>query len=99
MLGDFRIDQFVADRLEPPEGAALVSSDQSGVARYVSSKDCSEAAGLAHIASPATRRRPDSNNSRSSGLRKGISLGTTTGVMARSFATMAYASSSRPIWA
>src|ERR1700724_2778886 len=52
-----------------------------------------------HAGSPIARRRPDRRSSRSSGVRKGTSLGTTGGVIARSRATIARASSSRPIWA
>jgi len=50
----------------------------------------------AHFASPAARRRPERNSSRCSGLRRGTSLGTTIGVIARNLATVARASSSRP---
>jgi hypothetical protein len=52
-----------------------------------------------HVSSPAAKRRPDSNSSRSSGLRKGRTMGMTWGVMARSRARTARASSSRPVWA
>ena len=57
---------------------------------------CGEPSGLVHSVSPAARRRPDSNSSRCSGLRKNRSLGMTWGVMPRSRATICWASSSRP---
>ena len=77
VLGDFRIEELAAQRLEAFEGAALVGADQPRIARHIGREDRREAAGLAHVASPAARRRPDRNSSRSSGLRKGRSLGTT----------------------
>ncbi len=66
---------------------------------HIGGKDRGKATGLGHSVSPIARRRPDRNSSRSSGLRYCRSLGTTRGVMARSFATISPASSSRPIWA
>jgi hypothetical protein len=59
-------------------------------------EDRGEPAGLAHVAAPAARRRPDKKRSRSFGLRQGTSPGITKGVMARSRATIARASSNRP---
>ena len=55
--------------------------------------------GLAHVASPAARRRPDKYSSRCSRLRNIEPLATTIGVMARNRVTTSRASSSRPIWA
>ena len=54
---------------------------------------------LAHPASPAASRRPDSKSSRCSGLRKWVKPGTTRGVISRNRAMIARASSRRPIWA
>ena len=61
--------------------------------------DRGEAAGLAHIPSPAAERRPDRKSSRCSGFRKGMTLDTTTGVISRNRVTISRASSSRCIWA
>ena len=58
-----------------------------------------KAAGLAHAASPAAKRRPDRKSSRCSAFRRSMMLGITRGVMARSRSTTSRASSSRPICA
>ena len=56
--------------------------------------------GCSQSASPAASRRPDRYSSRCSAFRRNPASGwITTGVMARSRATTARASSSRPIWA
>src|SRR6266849_6227789 len=99
MFGDFRIDQLGPDRLELSESAALVHPHQPRIPRHIGGEDRGEATGLAHSTSPAARRRPDRKSSRSAGLRKSKLLGMTWGVMARSRAMIARASSSRPIWA
>jgi hypothetical protein len=79
--------------------ADISGAHQPRVACHIGCQDRGETAGLAHVASPAAKHRPDRKSSRSSGLRKGRSLGTTRGVVARSRETIARASSSRPIWA
>jgi hypothetical protein len=89
-----RLGQRVFVIGEEPALANLVK-----LAANVLHRDDARMHGRGVVASPAARRRPDRNSSRCSGLRKRRSLGTTTGVMARSCATMARASSSRPIWA
>jgi len=48
--------------------------------------------------SPIASRRPDSHNSRCSAFRYGLTLGSTTDVIARSCLTISRASSSRPMW-
>src|SRR6266446_1839437 len=93
VLGDLRIEELAAQRVEAFEGAFFVRSHQPRIPRHIGGEDRGETAGLAHVSSPAARRRPDRNSSRSSGLRKGRLSGTTRGVMARSFATIARASS------
>ena len=50
-------------------------------------QDRGETAGLAHSASPAANRRPESRSSRWSRRRSSMTPGTTTGLMARSRAT------------
>jgi hypothetical protein len=59
VLGDFRIDELAAQRLEAFQGAFLVRFHQPRVARHIGSEDRGETAGLAHVSSPAARRRPD----------------------------------------
>src|SRR6516162_4850168 len=97
MSGDLRIEQLSLYRLEPLEGTALVHPDQARVTCHIGSEDGGEAAGRAHGASLAARRRPDRNSSRCSGMRQCMAFGTTTDVMARSRSTASCASSSRPI--
>ena len=58
-----------------------------------------EADDSGHVASPAASRRPDRKSFWCSGFRKGVMLGTTTEVRARSRSTISRASSSRPRWA
>jgi len=60
---------------------------------------CGKAAVSVHFISPIASRRPDTNRSRSSGLRHGRSAGTTTDVSARRRSTVCRASSTCPIWA
>jgi hypothetical protein len=57
--GDLRIDQLMAQCFEAFEGAALVGADQPRLARHIGGEDRGEAAGLAHAACPAARRKPD----------------------------------------
>ena len=75
---------------------SILSPSMGGIRR---SPHCAEAATMDHAVSPAANRKPDSKSSRCSGLRYGITLGTTTGVIARSRLTISRASSSRPICA
>ena len=90
---------------EVVEGAIVRRSDrlhwtsEARIARHIGREDRRETAGLAHVASPAAKRRPDRNSSRSAGLRNCAALGTICGVIARSRVTIARASSRRPIWA
>src|SRR5260370_30195460 len=88
VFGDFGIDYLNTDRPQPVEGAFLVSPDQPRIPSHICGEDRGEAAGLPHVISPAAKRRPDINSSRSSGLRKGGALRTTTGVKGRSRSTM-----------
>jgi hypothetical protein len=97
MRVDLRLDELAAMRLEASVRAFLVHPHQPRIPCHIGGKDRGEASGLAHSASLAARRRPDRASSRSSELRQGRSLGTTCAVMARSRATIARASSSRPI--
>jgi len=53
------------------ERAFLVRSHQPRIPRDIGGEDRGKPAGLAHVSSPAAKRRPDSNSSRSSGRRKG----------------------------
>src|ERR1700731_3829291 len=64
---DRPLDPYHFEGLESP---ALVRPDQPRIPRHVGGEDGGEAAGLAHVTSPAARRRPERNSSRSSGLRK-----------------------------
>jgi hypothetical protein len=59
VLGDLRIDELMAQRFEAFEGAFLVRPHQPRVAGHLGGQNRGEAAGLAHVASPAARRRPD----------------------------------------
>ena len=78
VLGDLRIEKLAAQRFEAFERAFLVRPHQPRIPRHIGGEDRGETAGLAHVASPAAKRRPDRNSSRCSGLRNGRSLGTTT---------------------
>ena len=69
MLGDFRIEELAAQRFEAFEGAALIGADQPQITRHIGREDRRKPTGLAHVCSPAARRRPDRNSLRSSGLR------------------------------
>jgi|SRR6516165_5983892 len=70
MRSDLRPKHLFADRLESLESAFLVYPHQPRIARDIGSEDRSKAAGLAHVASPAARRRPDKKSSRCSVLRR-----------------------------
>ena len=70
MLGDFRIEELAAQRFEAFERALLIRPHQPRIPGYIGSEDRGEATRLAHSTSPAARRRPDSNSSRCSGLRR-----------------------------
>jgi len=60
MFGDFRIDEFAAQRFEAFERAFLVRPHQPRIPRDIGGEDRGETAGLAHVvASPAARRKPD----------------------------------------
>ncbi len=82
-----------------PLKSHCVRSHQPRIPRHIGGEDRCETAGLAQIASPAARRRPDRKSSRCSAFRRKVASGITTEVMARSRATISRASSSRPIWA
>ena len=49
VLGDLRIDQLAAERLEAFEGAFLVRPHQPRIPRHIGGKDRGEAARLAHV--------------------------------------------------
>jgi hypothetical protein len=55
--GDLRIKKPAAQRSEAFEGAALIGADQPRIARHIGSEDRGETAGLAHVSSPAAKRR------------------------------------------
>jgi len=74
---DLGIGQLASYSLKRSKCALLVLTHQPRVTGDIGGEDRRETAGLAHVASPATSRRPDMNNSRSSELRHGRSLGTT----------------------
>ena len=69
VLGHLRIEKLAAQRFEAFERAFLVRPHQPRIPRHIGGEDRGEAAGLAHVVSPAARRRPDRNSSRSAGLR------------------------------
>jgi hypothetical protein len=48
----------MAQRLEAPERAFLVRPSTANT-RHIGGEDRGEAAGLAHVVSPAAKRRPD----------------------------------------
>jgi hypothetical protein len=99
VLLDLGIGHLAPKSFQRGEGAFLVRSHQPRIARDIGGEDRGEPAGLAHVASPAARRRPERKSSRCSWLRKWSVLGMIVGVMERSRATISLASSSRPIWA
>ena len=99
VLGDLRIDELSAQRFEAFERAFLIRAHQSRIARDIGGQNRGEAAGLAHVVSPAASRRPDRNSSRCSGRRSGFAVGTITGVSATSRSRMDRASSKRPVCA
>ncbi len=49
VLGDFRIDQLAAQRLEPFERAFLVRPHQPRIPRHIGGKDRGETAGSGHL--------------------------------------------------
>jgi hypothetical protein len=59
MLGSLRIKELAAQRLEAFERAFLVRPHQPRIPRRIGGEDRGEAAGLAHAACPAARRKPD----------------------------------------
>jgi hypothetical protein len=61
VLGDSRIEELAAQRLETFERPFLVRSHQPRIPRDIGGEDRGEPAGLAHVSSPAARRRPDSS--------------------------------------
>jgi len=61
-------------------GVPFSSTPSAGIARHVGGEDRRKTAGLAHVSSPAARRRPDRNSSRALGSRSGLVDGTSTGV-------------------
>src|SRR5215471_8019120 len=69
MLSDLRINQFAEMRFQALVRAFLIGPHQPRIARHIGREDRCKPAGLAHIASLAARRRPDSRSSRSSGRR------------------------------
>src|SRR5262245_27380397 len=96
---DFRLNELPEIGFEALVRSFLVLPHRPGVAGYVHGENGGEAARLAHSVSPAARRRPDSHNSRCSVFRRKLRSEITTGVIARSRATISRASSSRPICA
>ena len=72
VLGDFRIEELAAQRLEAFERALLVRPHQPRIPRDIGGEDRGEPAGLTHSPSPAAKRRPESNSSRCSGLRNWV---------------------------
>src|SRR5271157_4021495 len=98
VLGDLRIEELVAQRFEAFEGAFLVRPHQPRMAGDIGGQDRGEAAGLAHVASPIARRRPEMYRSSCAGFPlNGICLGTTSAPVARKRSTRVRASSIRPI--
>jgi len=67
VFGDLGVDQFLEVGLEPLVCAFLVRAHQPRVPCHISGQDRSEAAGLAHVSSPAAMCRPDTKSSRCSG--------------------------------
>ena len=59
VLGDLRIDELPTQRFEAFQRAFLVRPHQPRISRHIGGKDRGETAGLAHVASPAAKRRPD----------------------------------------
>ena len=55
--------------------AAILATDVAGYSRLIGGEDRDETAGLAHVSSPAAKRRPDKKSSRSSGFRSSTTLG------------------------
>ena len=49
MLGDLRIEEVAAQRLEAIEGAAFVRADQPRIASHVGGKDRSKTANRGHL--------------------------------------------------
>ena len=59
VLGDFRIEELAAQCFEAFERAFLVRPHQPRIPRDIGGEDRGETAGLAHVSSPAAKRRPD----------------------------------------
>ena len=59
MLGDLRIDELMAQRIQSSERAFLIRPHQPRIPRHIGGEDRSEPAGLAHVPSPVAKRRPD----------------------------------------
>jgi len=70
MLGDLGIAEFTAHRPQRRERAFLVRPHQPRIPRHIGGEDRGETAGLAHVFSPAAKRRPDRRSSRCSGFRR-----------------------------
>ena len=71
VLGNLRIEKLATQRFEAFERAFLVRPHQPRIPRHIGSEDRGETAGLAHVASPAAKRRPERKSSRSSAIRGG----------------------------
>ena len=58
-LLQFWIEELAAQRFEAFERALLVRLHQSRIPRHIGGEDRGQPAGLAHVASPAAKRRPE----------------------------------------
>ena len=63
------MEELAAERLEAFERAFLVRPHQPRTPRHIGGEDRGKPARLAHVVSPAARRRPDRKSSRCSGFR------------------------------
>jgi hypothetical protein len=79
VLGNLRIEELAAQGFEAFERAFLVRPHQPRIPRDIGGEDRSETAGLAHVAWPVARRRPDRNSSLCSAFRRWLTSGITTG--------------------
>src|SRR5271167_1749623 len=66
VLGDFRIEEFAAQRFEASEGAFFIRPHQPRIARHVGGKDRGETAALAHVSGTPALRSPSRRRSSTS---------------------------------
>src|SRR5260370_5561876 len=96
VLGDLRIEELAAQRLEAFERAFLVRPHQPRIPRHIGGKDRSEPAGPAFGVCALARRWPEGYRTPSSGFGEQRSRRLSFGGTARTMRTLSSASSAPP---